>query len=153
PIVADSIYYRRLNARFADPRAKVQPPSSWTLIGALGMGVLWACIVFIGVSPMYADYTPRAKVSEAGLTASATKTQVADVFAKGRRLPRGDEASQFRADRPSKPVQTVAYEPAEKRIVVTLSEIQPGKRFAMYASEENGALTWTCRTVDLEPKY
>lgn len=153
PIFADSIYYRRLNARFADPRAKVLAPSAWTLVGALGMGALWLCIVFVGVSPMYADYKPRAKVSEAILAASATKTQLTDFFEKERRLPRADEAERFRAERPSKYVEHVVYEPAEKRIVVTLREIHPGRRFALYAAVQDGNLSWTCRSIDVENKY
>jgi len=153
PVIADSIYYRQLGKRLADPRAATHPPSAFTLLGALGMGVLWLCIVFIGVSPMYADYTPRVKVSEAVLAASATKTRLTDFFEKERRLPRAEESGQFRAERPSRYVQTVVYEPAEKRIVVTLSEIQPGKRFALYAAIQDASLTWTCRSIDVDQKY
>ena len=153
PVIADSIYYRQLGKRLADPRATARPPSALTLLGALGMGVLWLCIVFVGVSPMYADYAPRAKVSEAVLAASATKTRLTDFFEKERRLPRAEESGQFRAEQPSRYVQTVVYEPAEKRIVVTLSEIQPGKRFALYAATNDASLTWTCRSIDVDQKY
>ena len=153
PLIADSIYYRQLANRLADPRATPRPPSAMTLVGAVGMGVLWLCIVYVGVAPMYADYTPRAKVSEAVLAASATRTEVTDFFKKERRLPGLAEAGRFRAERPSKYVETVAYEPAEKRIVVTLREVQPGKRFAIYAAAQGDTLSWTCRTIDLENKY
>ena len=80
PVIADSIYYRQLGKRLADPRATPPPPSALTLIGALGMGALWLCIVYIGTAPMYADYTPRAKVSEAVLSASATRTGISEFF-------------------------------------------------------------------------
>src|SRR5262245_23040024 len=71
PVLADSIYYRQLGKRLADPRATPRPPSALTLAGAIGMGVLWLCIVYLGAAPMYGDYTPRAKLSEAILAASA----------------------------------------------------------------------------------
>jgi type IV pilus assembly protein PilA len=153
PVLADSIYYRRLRARLADPQAKVRTPSSFTMLGAFGTGALWLCIVYIAVAPMYGGYTPRAKVSEAILTASTTRTDVTNFFENERRLPRADEAERFRADQPSRYVERLVYEPQEKRIVITLREIQPGKRIAFYASEEDGKLTWTCRAIDVESKY
>jgi len=153
PVVADSIYYRQLGKRLADPRATPRPPSALTLIGALGMGLLWLCIVYIAAAPMYADSTPRARMSEAILSASATRTEVSEFFANERRLPGPAEASRFRVAQPSKYVETVAYEPAEKRIVVTLREIQPGKRFALYADAKDGNIIWTCRTIDVDRKY
>ena len=102
---------------------------------------------------MYGGYTPRAKVSEAVLAASGTRTELTEFFAKERRLPGPAEAARFRAERPSKYVESVVYEPGQTRIVVTLREVQPGKRFAIYASAKDGNLAWSCRTIDLEPKY
>ena len=153
PIFADSLYYRRLNARIADPRAKVQPPSAWTLTGALGMGALWLAIAYIGVAPMYGGYEPRAKVSEAVLAASGTRTELTEFFEKERRLPGPAEAGRFRAERPSRYVETVIYEPGESRVVVTMREVEADKRFALYATAKDGNLTWSCRTIDLETKY
>ena len=152
PVFADSIYYRQLGTRLADPRATPAAPSAWTLLGALAMGVLWLCIVYTAVAPMYGDYTPRAKMSEAILAASGMRTELTEFFDKERRLPGAAESSRFRADRPSRYVESVHYEPGEKRVVVTLREIQPGKRFALYANEKDGHLTWTCRTIDVERK-
>ena len=152
PVIADSIYYRRLGKRLADPRATPLPPSALTLTGAIGAGLLWLCIVYVGAAPMYGDYTPRAKLSEAILTASATRTELTEFFEKERRLPRPEEAGRFSAHQPSRYVETLVYEPREKRIVVTLREIQPGKRFAIYASESDGKLAWTCRTIDVDPR-
>ena len=153
PVFADSIYYRRLGTRLADPRATPAAPSAWTLIGALATGVLWLCIVYIAVAPLYADYTPRAKVSEAVLSASGMRNDLTEFFEGERRLPGPAEASRFRAASPSKYVENVAYEPGESRIVVTLREVQPGKRFALYATVKDGALDWSCRTIDVERKY
>jgi hypothetical protein len=153
PVFADSIYYRQLGTRLADPRATPPRPSAWTLMGALATGVLWLCIVYVGVAPMYADYTPRAKMSEAVLSTSAMRNDLTEFFEKERRLPGPAEASRFRADPPSKYVEHVVYEPGESRIVVTMREVQPGKRFALYATTNDRTLTWTCRTIDVEAKY
>ena len=152
PVIADSIYYRQLGKRLADPRVTARPPSGLTLVGALGMGVLWLCIVYIAAAPTYGNYTPRAKMSEAILAASATRTELTEFFEKERRLPRPEEAARFSAHQPSKYVETLVYEPREKRIVVTLREIQPGKRIAFYANESDGKLAWTCRTIDADPR-
>ena len=153
PVFADSIYYRRLRARFDDPRAKLKAPSALTMIGAFAAGTLWLAIVYIAVAPMYSGYSPRAKVSEAVLSASQMRSQVSEFFQKEGRLPRAEEAGQFRAERLPKHVQNMVYEPAEKRIVVTLRDVQPGKRFAFYAAAQDGNLSWSCRTIDLETKY
>lgn len=153
PLFADSLYYRRLNARIADPRAKVQPPSAWTLIGALGMGILWLGIVYIAAAPMYGGYSPRAKVSEALLAATGMRNDLNEFFEKERRLPGPAEAARFRAERPSKYVENVVYEPGANRVVVTLRDVEPGKRFALHATVREGNLTWSCRTIDLETKY
>ena len=153
PVFADSIYYRQLGTRLADPRAKPARPSAWTFIGALAMGALWFCIVYVAVAPMYGDYTPRAKMSEAVLSASGMRNELSEFFEKERRLPGPAEVSRFRANPPSTYVENVVYEPGERRIVVTMREVQPGKRFALYVTDQDGALTLTCRTIDVEAKY
>lgn len=42
---------------------------------------------------------------------------------------------------------------AGRMIVVTMRDPHAGKRFAFYAEERGGVLTWGCRTIDLESKY
>lgn len=153
PMFADSIYYQRLRKRHADPQSTPRPPSTWTLLGGLAFGAAWFAVVAAMSIPAYGDYTPRAKISEAILAASGTRNAVIEFHAEHRRLPDANEASRFRDERPSNWVETVAYEPAERRIVVTLRNIQPGKRFALYAREQGGQLGWQCRTVDVEKKY
>ncbi len=152
PIFADSIYYRRLNARIDDPRARVHAPSALTFVGALALGTVWLGIVFIALASTYDP--PQAKVSEAVLAASKSRSELTEFFEKERRLPGPDEAARFHAERPSKYVESVVYEPGQARVVVTLREVQPGKRFALYADVRDGKLVaWNCRTIDLETKY
>lgn len=153
PLFADSIYYQRLKRAHADPQSTPRPPSGWTALGGIAMGVVWLFVIAAMMVPAYDGYAPRAKIAEAILAASATRTQVSEFYAEHRRLPQASEARPFREDQPSKWVETIEYQPAERRILVTLRNIQPGKRFALYAQERDGELEWTCRTVDLEKKY
>ena len=153
PVFADSIYYRGLKKRHAHPAAAPRPPSVWTALGGIAFGAAWSVLIAAMTIPAYGDYTPRAKVSEAVLAASAARTGIIEFHAEHRRLPAENEAGRFRSDRPSRWVESVVYEPAERRIVVTLREIQAGKRFALHAEEHGGQLAWKCRTINLERKY
>lgn len=153
PIYADSIYYRQLRARFASAQPAPRPPSVWTVLGAVALGLVWFALVLAMLLPAYGDYTPRAKVSEAILAASSIRTEVTAFYDENRRLPTPQEASRFRSDRPSRWVETIEYDAAERRIAVTLREIFPGKRFALHAHDSGGQVTWTCRTIDLEKKH
>ena len=52
--------------------------------------------------------------------------------------------------------QSIAYDAERRMIVVTMGDSNSsiaGKRFAMHAREERGALEWACRTIDLDRKY
>ena len=153
PLFADSIYYQGLKRSHADPQSTPRPPSAWTALGGIALGVLWVAVIAAMMIPAYGGYAPRAKISEAILAASATRTQVGEFYAENRRLPQASEAGRFRADQPPNWVESIQYQAAERRILVTLRNIQPGKRFALYAQERGGELAWTCRTVDLEKKY
>ena len=153
PRFADSIYYRSLRARLADAQSVPRPPSVWTEVGGFALGAVWFAIFAVGLTGTSGDYTPRAKMSEAVLAASGMRTGVTEFYDKERRLLGPDEAGRFRVDQLPKLVESVVYEPAGQRIVVTLREIQPGKRIALYVREADGKLTWTCRTIDVERKY
>ena len=155
PMFEDLIYYRRLRTHLADVRSAPRPPSAWTAVGGIALGAVWLAVVLamLVMNAAYGDYSMRAKLSEAVLAASGTRAGLTEFYDKERRLPGPEEAGRFRADRPSTWVESVVYQAAEKRIVVTLREIQPGKRFALYADERGGTLAWTCRTIDVEKKH
>ena len=155
PMFADSIYYRRLRVRLADAQSKPRSPSVGTAIGGIAFGGTWFALgLLILLGLIYtADHKARLNISWAIVSASGTRDEITEFHARHRRLPGPQEARQFRTDSPLSWVENVVYEPAERRIVITLREIQPGKRFALYAHESGGQLVWTCRTIDLEKKY
>ena len=57
--------------------------------------------------------------------------------------------------------QSVVYDADKRMIVVTMGhkdykdykEFLHGKRLAMHAEEKYGAISWTCRSIDLERRY
>ncbi len=62
------------------------------------------------------------------------------------------EVEKFRVDA-GKNAQCVAYDAAKRMIVVTMGEHFKDQRFAIQAEEKGGPIAWTCRTIDLDPKY
>ncbi len=148
PVYADSIYFHHLTrTNLAATR-----PSAWTALGAFGI----ALVPFVPVLVMVQEYEYRAnreKVIEGVLTASALKAPVAEFYEKHKRLPDPQEAAQFRYSSPMKFTASVGWDAARKAIVATVGEHFNGKRFEIAAEAKDGALVWTCRTIDLEPKY
>ena len=106
------------------------------------------------VIPAYHGYRPRALINEALADALELRTRVSEFHETRRRLPQESEAGAFQVP-PSdlKRAQSVAWDAAGRRIVVTTGDPQPGKRFALQAEVRDGTLTWTCRTIDLDVKY
>jgi len=147
PVCADAIYFQRIRA------GRCKPPSIWTALGAAGCVIAWMALVIAMLLPAYGDYTPRAKVSEAILSSSSIRNEITEFYREQRRLPNEQEAIRFRADQPTRWVERIVYEPQGRRLVVTLREIFPGKRFALLAREEEGELRWNCRSIDLDQKY
>ena len=104
--------------------------------------------------PAYHGFRPRALISEALIDGGGLRTRVAEFYEKHRRLPLDAEAKAFQMGPPDlKRAQSVVWDPAGRTIVITVGEPQPGKRVSLLAEERDGVLAWTCRTIDLEPKY
>lgn len=148
PVYADSIYFHHLTrTNLAATR-----PSAWTALGAFGI----ALVPFVPVLVTFAEYEHRAnreRVTEGVLGASALKPPIGEYYEKHKRLPDAQEASQFRHSSPMNFTASVAWDAARKAIVATMGERFNGKRFEIVAEEKDGALVWTCRTIDLERKY
>lgn len=150
PILADSLYYRHLAARLQ----KAKPPSIWTGTSAAALVLAWFVTFFVVfLLPSYADYTPRAKVSEAILTASAMRTQVTEFYQNHGRLPNAAEAARFAAEPQSARVQSIAWDAERRAIVVTMRDPFPGKRLALRFVEQDGQLTVKCGPIDLDKKH
>ena len=120
---------------------------------ALALLALVGVVVAIAI-PAYQGYRPRALINEAVADSIELRTRVSNFYETQRRLPQESEAGKFRASASDlKRAQAVVWDAVGRRIVVTVGDPQPGKRFALEAEERDGALVWTCRTIDLEPKY
>ena len=132
----------------------VQRGAGWWLTRIL-IAVVLIAIIAIAI-PAYQGFRPRALISEALIDGTALKTRVAEFYERRRRLPQPAEAAVLQL-LPSdlKRAQSVVWDRAGRRVVVTVSEpqSQSGKRFALYAEEREGKLNWTCRTIDLDVKY
>lgn len=104
--------------------------------------------------PAYQGYRPRQLVNEDLAEGLVLRTRIAESYEARRRLPQASEAEAFQVS-PSElgRAQSVVWDAAGRRIVVTVDRVQPGKRFAFYAEERDGTLAWSCRTIDLEAKY
>lgn len=162
PMFADAVYYRHLRSRLAkfaesseSGGTAPRPPSALTTLAAVALGAAW--LVPVGAIMMidfaYRDYVPRAKVKEAIGIAGVMKTEIAEFHAEHGRLPGPAEADKLGSKTPSSQwVQSIAYDPGRRMIVITMRDPFPGKRFALHAEEREGNLSWTCRTIDLDPK-
>jgi len=149
PVFADSAYYRHLAKRM--PHAR--PPSFWTHLGAAAFGLVWFVVVAATISPALLDHSPRAKMSEAILSASLMRTAVAEFHQEHRRWPAAAEAMKLANEPQSRVVQSVVWDPAQRAIVITMRDPFPGKRFALRAVEQQGGLSWKCGTIDIEKKH
>ena len=166
PMYADAIYCRSLKSRLAQEAAaaaelpekkRLRPPSVWSFVAAMASSAFALVLpLFLVIGPgAYSDYTPRVKVSEGVSLAGALRNEIGEFYAQNRRLPGPQEATQYRVEKSMmKYTDSVVYEAERKMIIVTMRDSYlAGKRFAMYATEKDGALTWDCRSIDLEKKY
>jgi hypothetical protein len=164
PLNANALYYRNLTKRIARAAAHVggetaarmpRPPTGWAAVEAALMAAFaFAFSLFFAIAPVaYSDYPSRAKVAEGLIMAASIKDQIGEFYAKHRRLPASHESGQFRDNGPTQYTESAAYDADKKMIVITYRDPFAGKRVALHAEGRNGTLNWTCRTIDLDPKY
>ena len=148
PVYADSLYLYRPNRDGRLPK----PPSAFTAFGALLVIVIPATLAYISVEVQKA-YEHRARIAEGLTIAASLRAPIGEFYASERRLPGEREAAQFRHREPMKHTTSVAWDPARRSIVATMGEREDGKRVELVAAEKDGVLVWTCRNIDLKPKY
>ena len=148
PVYADSLYLFRLRRRGLMPR----PPSLFTALGALLIIVIPALLVYVSAQAQY-EYHGREQVAEAAHIAASLKTPVTEFYEANRRLPGPSEAGQFRHGEKMKYTASVGWDAGRGAIVATMAERFKGRRFEMAAAAKGDKLEWTCRPIDLEPKY
>lgn len=161
PVFADSLYYRSLwkgleCARDRSVETGIRGPSRWTTLGALAFGLVWILLIGATMLPQYADYTPRAKVSEALLAGSAMRTDIDEFYRQEKHLPTQTEAAKFRYEPQqavTSRVKSVSYDSAAQMIVITMRDPFPDKRLSLHVEIRDGKLVWTCRTIDIEKQH
>ena len=158
PVFADSLYFRHLKKRLASAcdqyeNGTTYGPSKWTEVGAAGFGIVWVLGLFL--LPSYVGYTQRVKISKAIVIAGAMKTEVAEFYHSEKRLPTSEEAKKFRnePEHSVARIKSLIYDGSAQMVVITMRDPFPGKQFAMHVEIRDGALVWTCRTIDLHEKY
>ena len=146
PVFADSLYLRGL-LRARAPK----PPSAWTALGTLLIVALPGGLAYVAAAAQI-EYQQRARVTEGVAAAASLKAPIAEFYAERRRLPGPAEAAQFRYAEKLQHTAAVGWDPARRSIVATMGERFGGRSFEFAAQEKDGALEWTCRPIDLEPK-
>ena len=163
PMYADVIYYRDLKYRIArvaastDPEktgALLRPPSAMSAANAFltAVFILGIPLLILAAISSHSDYVPRAKVAETISLTVSLKNTISEFHHNQQRFPAPHEAEKFRIDG-GKYAQSIVYDAEKRMIVVTMGDPHKDKRFAIHAEEKDGMISWTCRTIDLAPKY
>ena len=161
PFSAAWLYYRNISARKI-----VAPPSVWTALGALAIGIAAAAMAggpfSWAIRDYHADYNAR-NVVPAGIPIARGLARELSAFYKAHgRLPNTEEATKLPSAERFLPagsslsgigVRDVVYDARMKRIVITYSYfVIDGKRLALHATEKSGALDWSCHSIDIQRK-
>ena len=161
PMYANALLHARLRARVSEAAAAeearkkrlLRPTSASQAMLAALLGYGLPTLLALVAVPMYADYTPRAKISEGISLAGAMKGDINDFYAQNKRLPAAQEAQAFTVPQ-GKYTRSVVYDAQKKMITVTMKDPSfEDRRLALYAEEKGGNVVWTCRTIDIEQKY
>lgn len=161
PVSADWLYYRHISERKI-----VAPPSVWTALGALAIGIASAVMAGVPFSWAIGDYAAdyRARnVVPAGIPIARGLAAELSAFYKAHgRLPNTEEATKLPPAERFLPagtglsnigVRDVVYDARTKRIVITYSYfLIDGKRLALHATEKSGALDWSCHSIEIPRK-
>ncbi len=163
PLYANAIYYRDLKYRIArvaasedaeKTRALLSPPSAMSVANAFltAVLILGLPLLILVAIPSYSDYVPRAKMAATISLTVSLKNTISEFHDNNKRFPAPHEAEKFRVDG-GKYAQAIVYDTEKRMIVVTMGEPHKDKRFAIHAEVKDGTISWTCRTIDLAPKY
>jgi hypothetical protein len=117
------------------------------------MAIAVTCfVVYVGFG---AGYNSRRYVTYAMEDAGRLKSDVTDFRRANKRWPDAAEALKMPGAKAlSRDVESIVYDAERKAVVITMGH-RPyeGKRFGFFAEERDGKPDWSCRTIDLDPKY
>jgi len=128
--------------------------TGFSMVGFLILGVVVTLIGIIVVA-VNSGYDTRRWVSEAIVDSEALKSNVMAFRVAQGRWPGQADAARFVVD-PSKlkRARSVAYDPGQRAIVITMDEhAYAGRSFAFYGAEGAKGPEWSCRAIDIETKY
>jgi type IV pilus assembly protein PilA len=148
PLFADSLYLYR----YAKDGQAPKPPSSFTAAGAAMLIVVPAAMAW-AVAQAQLDYNRRARVSEGLSAAVEHRNAVSEFHANHHRFPEAAEVAPAAPAVKLRFTKSVSWDPARQSVVVTLGEREEGRRFELAATQKEGALEWTCRSIDLDSRY
>ena len=148
PLYADSLYLYRRKRGGSAPR----PPSLLTAFGALLLIVIPAWMIYVSAQAQY-EYHGREQVAEAARIAGELRVPVAEFHQQHGRLPGPQEAARFQHAEKMRYTASVGWDAGRGAIVATMAERFKDRRFEMAATAKDGKLEWTCRPIDLDPKY
>lgn len=120
--------------------------------GAFVAAAVAALIVWVAVDAQL-DYANRERTNEGLFAAVEVKKGITAFQRANGRLPGAQEAAQFRHEGKLEHAASVAWDASRKAVVVTMGPRFDGKRFEYAAPETAGAQDWSCRSIDLDPKY
>jgi type II secretory pathway pseudopilin PulG len=121
--------------------------------------LLFFFIFFIGIVaaialPAYQDYTVRARVSEAVLTAGDARVAVVNYYQQYRRIPSTLSEAGFNRSLPPS-VRSMQIDPRGGTIIIEMG-FNPltGEKLLLIPSQNSeGDIVWTCTSREIKPKY
>jgi type IV pilus assembly protein PilA len=132
----------------------------FTLIELMIVVAIIAILAAIAI-PAYQDYTIRSQVSEGMSLSDGAKTAVAEYYSNKGTWPASNGAAGLAADTDIKGSYVKTVEVTNGKITATYSKSSPqkastkidGKTLILSPIANNGSVSWTCDTGDLDKKY
>lgn len=140
----------------SDQAGRTTIGASWDSVLGWGGVVLAVCIpaaIVAYVLMKHDAFDTRMKVSEAIAAASDIRESVTAFHAREKRLPSLQEAAGMPSRAAGARVQSITWDAAGQRVVITLATPMAGKQLALHAQVREGSIEWTCRNIDIPSEY
>ena len=140
----------------SDQAGRTAIGQSWDSMLGRGGVVLALCVpAAIGayVVMKHDAFDTRLKVSEAIAAAGDIRESVTAFHAREKRLPSLQEAAGMPSRATGTWGQSITWDAAGQRIVITLGSPMAGKQLALHAQAREGSIEWTCRNIDIPSEH
>ena len=108
-------------------------------------------MIFVGMQGRD-EYATKTQVLKTLSSAGPLRQSISEFHKEQQRFPTSREAEKFRVDA-GDAAQAIVYDAEKRMIVVTMGDPLKDKRYAIHAEEKDKMISWTCRTIDLDPKF